>query len=161
MNLLIATLILWFQITPAFGTYESGSSVKNSPIKTITFNRKAVDSIVGYFQRCKESELFPGIPVDHEHSLVYNGYDYDDVVGWIKDVDIDNDGSIWGKIVFSEGWDKAYRIKDFPRHISPVLRTNVGDVSGKPTHVPCRLLSIAFTRKPRLQLNPNPRVSNE
>ena len=157
MNLLVlSTLTLWFQLTPPYGTYYSGSSVKDSPVKTITFNQKSLDAIVYHYRCSKESDLFPGIPVDHEHSLVNRGYDYDDVVAWIKDIKVDKDGSIWGKLIFSEGWEKAYRLKDFPRYISPVLDTNVEVVGGKPTHVPCRLISVAFTRKPRLPLNPNP-----
>lgn len=162
MNILvISTLSLWFQLTPAFGSYMSGSSVKDSPVKTITFNQEALDSIISHYRCYKESDLFPGIPVDHEHSLVNHGYDYDDVVAWVKDIKVDKDGSIWGKMVFSEGWEKAYRLKDFPRYISPVLDTRVDGVGDKPTHVPCRLISVAFTRKPRLPLNPNPRIVNE
>lgn len=162
MNLLfLSTLTLWFQLTPPYGTYDSGSSIKDSPVKTITFNSKAVNSIVSDFQHCGKSELFPGIPVDHEHSLVNHGYDYDDVVAWIKDIKLDMDGSIWGKLVFSDGWDKAYRLKSFPHYISPVLTTFVEGVDGKPTHIPGRFVSIAFTQKPRLPLNPNPRISND
>ena len=139
MNLFIAILSIWIQITPPYGSYPFSSS---RPETKLVLDTNSVSTVAFQFHGARTYQPdWQGVPVDFDHaSLRSESYHK---LATIKDLKVKPDGSIHCLFDFTPVGEELWRRGLTGR--SPVLSVIKCGV-GK--YRPVRLESVALTDHP-------------
>ena len=87
------------------------------------------------------------IPIDWEHSTEIKAPEGDQApaAGWIKDIEVRNDGDIWGRVEWNAKGRESIENKEY-RYISPVF------IYQKDNRRVLQITSVGLTNKPNLRL---------
>ena len=139
----------WFQVTPPYGKYPAGASLRDDsgkpvPGALIVFDRESTDRVIEAFNALKaaKGDAWTGLLVDQEHFSL-DASKPSTALAWAKDIRVDDDGSIWTRWEFTapgrELWDGKVLVSR-----SPYFEC----VQDGDDFRPIRLISIGMTNTP-------------
>ena len=143
----------WFQVTPPYGKYPAGASLRDDsgkpvPGALIVFDRESTDRVIEAFNALKaaKGDAWTGLLVDQEHFSL-DASKPSTALAWAKDIRRADDGSLWTRWEFTAKGEELYNGKMLVSR-SPVLRL---ERKSKTDFAPTMLESIGMTNTPHFK----------